>query len=90
MKYLMDMMEDKAAAVDPSDVDAKMEVLRELHDLATSLLSGDLEADMTDEMQEDAMLMPMNKVTVAAPDEESLEEGLEKAKDVLGKTRKMF
>lgn len=73
MKEMMDkmMMADKPEQSD----DAKMEVLNELRDLAMSLM-GD---KMKDKM---GMAPEMKEVTVAAPDQEGLTQGLEMAKKI--------
>lgn len=52
---------------------AKMDALKELRELASKAMSDDM-----DEMQ---------KVSVMAKDSEGLQEGLEKAKELLGKKK---
>lgn len=64
------MKKKKGKELDPSYKDAKMGVLKEIMDLASGEMKGDLTGTQ--------------KVTVAAPDKESLEKGLEKAKDLVG------
>jgi hypothetical protein len=72
---MMKMM--KGESHDSADHDsAKLEVLEELRELAMSMMGDKVKSRMNpmDEMKE---------VTVAAPDEEGLEQGLELAKEVI-------
>ena len=55
--------------IDPTYKSAKMGVLKDIHKMASDELGEDLKG--------------MKKVTVAASDKEGLEEGLEKAKDIV-------
>lgn len=55
--------------IDPKLKDAKMKVLKEIHSMAS------------DDMGED--IKGLKKVTVASPDQEGLEKGLEKAKEMV-------
>lgn len=72
MKDLMEMLsKKKKSKKSDKDKDAKMEVLQNLHKLASEMMGGD-------------MLGEMKKVTVAAQDQEGLQEGLDKAKSLLG------
>lgn len=54
----------------PVERDAKMHVLGDLHKMATDAMANKLKG--------------VKKVSVMAPDEESLKEGLDTAKDILG------
>lgn len=67
MKDLKDLL-GKKSKIDPIEKEAKLRAIKNMKKAA-----GDL---MADEMK------GMKKVTVAAPDEESLAEGLETAKDL--------
>ena len=78
MKELMEQMGQKPEQMQDSDVQAKLEVLKELHEMATKLLAGDLE-------ESEEMPMDMEKVEVMAEDQEGLEEGLDMAQKVLKK-----
>jgi len=55
--------------------DAKMNMLKDLRKMAGNMMGEDIKGKMDG----------MKKVTVAAPDEESLKAGLEKAKEVVEK-----
>lgn len=55
--------------IDPKLKDAKMKVLKEIHSMAS------------DDMGED--IKGLKKVTVASPDQEGLEKGLEKAQEMV-------
>jgi succinate dehydrogenase/fumarate reductase flavoprotein subunit len=57
------------------DVSSKEEVLQELIEAMQSLRAGHLKNGMDEQMQ---------KVSVMAPDKEHLEEGLEKAQEMIG------
>ena len=72
-----------------NDLQAKMEVLKELHDMASQLLGEGLESPEEEEMEE-GMEDPesMEKVSVMAKDKEGLEEGLDTAQSILGKMSK--
>lgn len=64
-----------------NDIQAKLEVLRELHEMATQLLGSDMESgEGMDEMPEE----DMESVLVSAKNKEGLEEGLDVAQNVLG------
>lgn len=54
------------------DVQAKMDVLKELYDMCSESLKGKVKSGMDE----------MKSVTVSAPDSESLEEGLEVAQEL--------
>jgi hypothetical protein len=69
MKDLKELLGAKKK-IDPIEKDAKLSAIKNMRKMA-----GDM---MADDMQN------MKKVTVAAPDEESLKKGLEKAKEVVG------
>lgn len=53
----------------PEHKQAKMKVLKDLHDEMSKMMSGDLHG--------------LKKVTVAAPDKQGLQEGLSKAQDLM-------
>lgn len=55
--------------IDPKMKDAKMKVLKEIHSMASD--------DMGEEIK------GLKKVTVASPDQEGLEKGLDKAKELV-------
>lgn len=67
------LMEKKGAdeEMDPNYKQSKMQVLKDLHDEMSKMMAGDLHG--------------LKKVTVAAPDQEGLQEGLAKAQDLMGK-----
>jgi hypothetical protein len=72
MKELMEKMMDKKKEGKKADKKAaKMDVLKNLHEMASGMM-GD-------------KLSEMKKVTVAAKDDEGLEKGLEKAKEMVKK-----
>lgn len=89
MKDLMEqlsMNKDKESPDHESgELEAKMEVLKQLHQMASDLLGGDL--DSMDEAPEIMEEMPedMEQVSVMAEDEEGLEEGLDVAKKLMKK-----
>lgn len=60
----------KEKGMSPMEKDAKMSVLHDLHKMASDAMANH-------------MTGAMKKVTVASPDEEGLEHGLDKAKDML-------
>jgi len=69
-KMLKAMMADGDDSMMKSKLKAKMDVLKEL-------------MEMADESETAGLMDDMQKVTVAAPDKESLVEGLEKAEEVV-------
>jgi hypothetical protein len=69
MSKLMSKSDDSS---DSSKMDAKMKVLEELRDMATSLMGDKLEGKSG-----------MQKVSVAAPDSEGLKKGLEMAQEIM-------
>lgn len=72
MKELMEMLKKKKKSKEMSkDMSHKMEILEQLKAMASEMMGEDLGG--------------LKKVTVAAKDQEGLEEGLEKAKELLGK-----
>ena len=78
MKELMDQMamqDDDSMEHESGELEAKMEVLKQLHQMASELLSGEMDQPMDD----------MEKVEVMASDEEGLEAGLEKAQELMRK-----
>ncbi len=62
----------------PMHKEAKMGVLKDLHEMASKLMKGNL----------DGHLEGMKKVTVASPDKEGLALGLEKAKEMMSNPAK--
>lgn len=66
----MDMLADKEDMPE-SHKDSKMKVLMELQEIISAMMESDSEP-------------LMEQVTVAAPDSEGLEQGLDKASDMLG------
>jgi hypothetical protein len=80
MKDLMEMLMKKKGQpqkVDATEKMAKMQAVKELISMLEEMMGEDVEGGM------------MKKVTVAAPDEKSLEMGLEKAKDVVSEMPEM-
>lgn len=76
MKNLEKMLmskNDKNGKMSEQEIQAKMDVLMELMDMAKQALGSKVKSGM-DEMQ---------KVSVMAPDKEGLEEGLDKAQEIL-------
>jgi hypothetical protein len=74
MKDLMDMLMKKKGQpqrVDATEKMAKMQAVKELITMLEGMMGEEVDGGM------------MKKVTVAAPDDESLEMGLEKAKEVV-------
>jgi hypothetical protein len=83
MKDLLDKMmanKQEKSELSPMEIEAKMDVLKELLGLAESE-HGSRVKNGLDEMK---------KVTVAAPDEKSLEKGLEKAKDIVANSDELL
>ncbi len=70
---LRKLMEKKGADDDmsPEYKSSKMQVLKDLHDEMSKMMAGDLHG--------------MKKVTVAAPDQAGLQEGLSHAQELMGK-----
>lgn len=77
MKDFMSKMDDKSEMGD-GDSDAKLSVLQELRDMCRKMMGEKHESKMGMGAPSD-----MQAVTVAAPDDESLEKGLEMAKGVV-------
>lgn len=77
MDELKKMMAKKKddGAMSEQEQQAKMDVIMELMEMAHGEMGSRVKSGMDD----------MKKVTVAAPDSESLSDGLEKAQDMLGK-----
>ena len=71
MKDLMKKMLEKDSKKDDKSKEAKMSALKELHEMASKAMEDDMDS--------------MKKVTVASKDDEGLEAGLEKAKEMLKK-----
>lgn len=70
MDFLKDLLKSKQGKdMDPTYKDAKLDVLKQIRDLAAGEMGEDVKG--------------LKKVTVAAPDSEGLEKGLEKAKDIV-------
>lgn len=78
MKELMELMQKKGTPVDPKQKSSKMAVVDELRKLMSQLIKEDMSSE--DPAAEGEMA---SAVTVEAPDQESLEMGLDKAKDVV-------
>jgi len=77
MKELMEkmsMQEEPEMEMEGSELESKMEVLKQLHQMMSDILGNDL-----DDMDE------MEKVEIMAPDQEGLEEGLDMAQDFMKK-----
>lgn len=72
MRKLMDMMKQHQDQMSDKDVQAKLEVLKELIEMADGKEGQDYKDGL-------------DKVTVAAPDKQGLKEGLKKAQDMLEK-----
>ena len=74
MKNLEQMLMQKKdkSEMSPEEVQAKMDVLQELMDMCKEKMGQSVKSGMDE----------MNKVTVAAPDKESLAMGLDKAKEI--------
>jgi hypothetical protein len=68
MKDLKDIL-GKKAKLDPMEKDAKLAAIKGMRKMAGDMMADDMKS--------------MKKVTVAAPDQEGLEAGLEKAKEVV-------
>lgn len=66
----------KKTKIDPMEKEAKLGAIKDMRKMA-----GD--------MMTDGIKGKMQKVTVAAPDEESLEMGLDKAKEIVGESEEM-
>jgi len=71
MNDMMKLLDKKGDKMDDKEKAAKMSVIQDLIEQLSMML------------QDDSMGMPMEQVTVAAPDEEGLEEGLEMAQDMV-------
>ena len=69
MKELKEMMAKKDKENDPMKKEAKLKALKALKKMASDMESDDIKG--------------IRKVTVAAPDKEGLEKGLEKAKEIV-------
>lgn len=69
-----EMMKKAMGKEDGPDMekDAKLKVLKELRAMASGMMGDDIKGGM------------MKKVSVAAPDEEGLKAGLDKAKEIVG------
>lgn len=80
MKDLMKLLEKKGMKPESEDKKmAKREVIEDLIAAMSEMIGDDMEAPMS----EMPMMDKMQKVTVAAPDEEGLEEGLDKAREIV-------
>lgn len=73
-------MEQESAPIGEEEIMAKMQILEELRDQMAELMASKMQGDY-DEMQ---------KVTIAAKSPEGLEQGLEKAEEVVEKTEADF
>ncbi len=76
MKDMMKHMMSEEEGPEMGHEDAKMQVLEELREMAMSMMGDKMKSKLSP-MEE------MKKVTVAAPDEAGLEEGLEMASEVI-------
>jgi hypothetical protein len=70
-KMMESLMKKKGKGMDKDKMEAKKAVIQELRQMAEEMMGGDL-------------MEGMKKVTVASDSKEGLEEGLEKAKEILG------
>jgi hypothetical protein len=71
MKGFKELMKAKGQKkMDPMEKEAKTGILKEISKMAGDMMGSDLKG--------------LKKVTVAAPDKEGLEKGLEKAKELMG------
>lgn len=68
MKDLKDIL-GKKSSIDPVEKEAKLAAIKGMRKMAGDMMADDMKS--------------MKKVTVAAPDQEGLEAGLEKAKEVV-------
>jgi len=78
-KLLMKGKKSGEEKLSPDDIQAKMDVLMELLEMAKGAMGEKVKGDMEG----------MKKVTVAAPDKQGLEAGLEKAQELLPKMEHM-
>lgn len=75
MKELMEKLSmQEEPDMESSDLESKMEVLKQLHQMMSDILGNDLDG-----------MGDMEKVEVMAPDQEGLEEGLETAQELMKK-----
>lgn len=72
---MKDLLGKKSKETDPLKKEAKLKALKELRAMATGMGGDDVKAGL-------------QKVTVAAPDKDSLKMGLDKAKDIVDKSPK--
>lgn len=79
LKKLMQKKMEKEGGMEPKAKEAKMELLKELRDMASGMMKEDL----------DGHLSGLKKVTVASDSQEGLKEGLEKAEDIVEKKPEM-
>lgn len=79
LKKLMQKKMEKQGGMEPKAKEAKMELLKELREMASGMMKEDL----------DGHLAGIKKVTVASDSEEGLKEGLEKAEDMVEKKSEM-
>lgn len=70
LEEMLAMGKKKGGKMLPAEKEAKMSVLKEISDLASGAMADDVKG--------------LKKVTVAAPDQAGLEEGLEKAQEMVG------
>lgn len=75
MKDLKKLMGGDASPESDMKGEAKMKVLKHLKEMAAQMMGDDVKGRMEG----------MKKVTVAAPDASGLKQGLDKAKDLVGK-----
>lgn len=74
LKKMMAKKAGKSEEMDQTAIEAKLDVIKELMEMAHAAMAGKVKGGLDE----------MHKVTVAAPDAEGLEEGLEMAEDVVG------
>lgn len=82
MMKKMSMLNDEGR--EDSSLEAKMEVLKELHDMMSQILEGDLDS-MGQPEEEESM-----EVEVKAEDPEGLQKGLETAQKLMDKKNKLM
>ncbi len=76
-------MDSKVNGMSKQDIMAKMDVIRELLEEMQSALGGQVKGGMEELLASMSPEGEMQKVTVAAPNEESLKAGLEMAEEVV-------
>lgn len=79
LKKMMMKKADKAPEMDQAAIEAKLDVIKELMQMAQATMAGKVKGGLDE----------MHKVTVMAPDQEGLAEGLDKAEDVVDEAPEM-